>query len=111
MMAPDSTEMSLQQEERQARGGGDSLGIGDRLAYRGLEWDQRVEDPPERGKGFIPVALAGFAGPQVAVLGQGCKGALASWNRLCSPDGASLVGVWLGVKKGWLVVLPYKPRP
>lgn len=85
MMAPDSTEMSLQQEERQARGGGDSLGVGDRLAYRGLEWDERVEDPPERGKGwtFIPFALAGFAGPQVAVLGQGCKGALASWNRLC----------------------------
>lgn len=34
MMAPGSIEMSLQQEERQARGGGDSLGVGDRLAYR-----------------------------------------------------------------------------
>lgn len=70
-----------------------------------------VEDPLIEAKaGPLYRSLWELAGLQVAVLGQGCKGALPSWNSLCSPDGASLVGVWLGVKEGCLVVLPYKPR-
>lgn len=76
MMAPGSIEMSLQQEERQPEEGR-QLGCWRQAGIqRGLEWGWRVEDPPERGKywTFIP------AGLQVAVLGQGCKGALASWK-------------------------------
>lgn len=78
MMAPGSTEMSLQQEERlpEERETAWVLETGwytERLGV-GVEGG----GPTEGGKGWTFLALAGFAGLQVAVLGQGCKGALAS---------------------------------
>lgn len=114
-MAPGSLEVSLQREEREER----QLWEGETAWVLQTGWHSerlevgwRVEDPLSEGARAGPLyqlLLLGSLAFQVAVLGQGCKGAL--WKSLCNPDRASLVGVWLGVKEGCLLVLSYKPRP
>lgn len=110
-MAPGSTEMSLQQEERlpEERETAWVLETGwytERLGV-GVEGG----GPTEGGKGWTFLALAGFAGLQVAVLGKGAKEPLLAETVFAVLTEPSLVGVWLGVKEGYLLVLPYKPRP
>lgn len=100
--------MSLQQEERQP-GKRETAWVLE-TGWHSVRLGVRVEGggPAVEGEGWTFITVTGL---QVAVLGQGCKGALSSWSSLCSLDGDTLVGVWLGAKKGCLVVLPSKPRP
>lgn len=98
MMAPGSIEMSLQQEEQQPGKGETAWVLETGWHSERLVVGVESRGPPEEGEGWTFITVTGL---QVAVLGQGCKGALFSWNGLCSLlPGGGVAGSEEGVSGG-----------